>query len=120
MKTLIAVVLALAVPVAQAAIEYRHCDVRMDYDNGFKDKVLQDAVRVVDHGASYVVYGARGKVNHSGPMISTTLVDGVRIEHSAPHPDTGMVFARSDKKVPGYRQSYAVWMEGGLLQMLCN
>lgn len=103
MKILIAMVLALAVPAAHAAVDYRHCD-----------------VRVVDYGQSYVVYGARGKVNNSGPMISVTLVDGVRIEHSAPHPDTGMVFARSDKKVPGYQQSYAVWMEGGLLQMLCN
>lgn len=24
------------------------------------------------------------------------------------------------EKVPGYKQSYAVWMDGGLMQMLCN
>lgn len=120
MKTLIPLLLALAVPAAHAAVNYEHCDVRMEYDNGYKDPVQEDAVRVVDHRDSYVVYGAHGKVSNSGQLVVSTMVDGVLIERSTPHPDTGMVFARSDKKVPGYKQSYAVWMEGGLLQMLCN
>ena len=119
MKILMSLMLALVVPV-HAAVNYQHCDVRMEYDNGYKDPVQEDAVRVTDRGTSYVVYGARGKVNDSGPLVDSVMVDDVLIERSAPQPKTGLVFARANKKVPGYQQSYAVWMEGGLLQILCN
>ena len=122
MKSLI-VLMLVALPAMAQSVEYTQCDIRIELDTGEKLPIEENALRVTDLGHEYVVHSVKHPyVNQpSGELVHRVAVgDGVVIERSEPNEQNGFIYARSNVKVPGYKQSYAVWMDGGLMQMLCN
>lgn len=122
MKSLI-VLMLVALPAMSQSVEYTQCDIRIELDTGEKMPVEENTLRVTDLGDEYVVHSKEHPYvsQPSGKLVHrVTVGDGVVIERSEANIQNGFVYARSNVKVPGYKQSYAVWMDGGLMQMLCN
>lgn len=122
METLIVLMLLVAAPALSQTVEYTQCAVRMELDNGQKMPVEENAVTVLDTGKEFVIHSNRYPYRNSasGPLVKSIMLEGYRIESSAQHPITGQIFAKTNKPIPGFKQSYAVLMDGGLMQVLCN